>query len=428
MMKRLLAFSILAMLAGMPVMAQDGPVCNIAAPDEAVELSLIGWSFPITDFYADEVAACNEVENISVDTQLLSADDAQEQVALALSTGQDSPYDIVHGSNGEIAEWGAPGWILPLNDLVDQYREEYNLDDIPETVWGNATLDGQILGIPIVGNTQHLIYRADVFEELGLEVPETYEDVIAICNTIGLDSEWDAPFTIDLSRSRGWELEFFQLLRAYGGDYLDEDNMPTFNGPEGLSALNTLAAVSESCVGPNGRSLSLNDQEVAMQLGTLPSTKMWASRAANMEDPERTQLTDVIAFAPAPRVTPDSPRAGLAANDYYMIPVATTNDPDLIFRVIMEAADAESQQRAAAVGMPARSSAAEFGGPYLPAANATIAEGIGNYDKNPAVSVVVTSLEQFLPLVGTGDLTPQEALDAAAETYIEEATAQGFIE
>jgi hypothetical protein len=30
--------------------------------------------------------------------------------------------------------------------------------------------------------------------------------------------------------------------------------------------------------------------------------------------------------------------------------------------------------------------------------------------------------------VGTGELTPQEALDAAAAAYTEEATAQGYIE
>ncbi len=66
-----------------------------------------------------------------------------------------------------------------------------------------------------------------------------------------------------------------------------------------------------------------------------------------------------------------------------MIPATTTNDPDLIFRVIMEAADERSQRDAAEVGMTTRLAVAEYGGPYLPAAGQTIAEGIGIYDKNP---------------------------------------------
>jgi hypothetical protein len=111
-----------------------------------------------------------------------------------------------------------------------------------------------------------------------------------------------------------------------------------------------------------------------------------------------------------------------------MIPANTTNDPDLIFRVIMEAADEESQQRAVKVGMVTRLSVAEFGGPYLPAANQTIVEGIGIYDKNLAIGIVRAKLGEFLPLAGTGEMTAQEALDAAAEAYIEEATAQGYIQ
>jgi len=111
-----------------------------------------------------------------------------------------------------------------------------------------------------------------------------------------------------------------------------------------------------------------------------------------------------------------------------MIPMNTTQDPEVIFQVIMEAADARSQRDAAEVGMATRTSAAEFGGPYQPAAVETIDTGIGIYDKNPAVGIVRAKIGEFLPLVGTGELTVEEALNAAAEAYTEEATAQGYLE
>ena len=428
MRKFLFLLALLSLMVVMPVTADDH-VCDIEAPADAVEINMMGWSFPITDFYAEELESCNSVDNLTVNTQLLASADAQEQVRLALSTGGDSPYDIVHFANSGVAEWGGAGWLLPLNDLIDQYGEEYNLDDIPQAAWDAVTIDGQIYGVPIVGNTLHFIYRADIYEEFGLEVPETYDDVIAACETIGLDNrDFDAPFTINLSAGWAWEIEFFQFLRAYGGDFLNEDLTPAFNGEEGVQALELIMSVAEACMGDFGYSFNLNDQEVAMQLGTLPSTNMWASRAANMSDPERTDLMDVIAYAPAPRVTEDSLRAGSAWNDFYGIPATVTNDPELIFQIIMEAADEESQQRAAATGMTTRLAVADAGGPYLEAASITVAEGIGSYDKHPAIGIVRAKLGEFLPLVGTGDLTPQEALDAAAEAYIEEAAAQGYID
>ncbi|MGD8462730.1 MAG: extracellular solute-binding protein [Anaerolineae bacterium] len=407
----------------------EAGACNVEPPAEEVEINMIGWSFPITDFYADELMKCDDVENIDINTNLLASADAQEQVRLALSAGGDSPYDIVHSANAGVAEWAAAGWMMPLNDLVEKYWDEYNLGDIPEVAWDGATIDGQIYGVPIVANTFQLIYRGDVWDEMGLDVPETFDEVIDICNTIGLDNpDWDMPFAINLSAGWAWEIEFFQMVRAYGGDFIDENNNAVFNDEAGVQALEKILDVANACMGPDGYSFSLDDQEVALELGTLPSSNNWASRAANMSDPERTDLVDVIDYAPAPRVSPDSRRVASAWNDFYMIPATVTKDPDLIFRIIMEAADEESQRRAAAVGMTTRASAAEYGGPYLPAALQSLDEGIGAYSKSQANGIVRAKLAEVLPLVGTGEMTPQEALDAAAAAYEEEARAQGYIE
>ena len=407
----------------------DPTECNLDAPSEEVEINMIGWTFPITDFYADELAKCDKVENLTVNTNLLANDAAREQVLLALSAGGDSPYDIVHGANGQVGEWAGVGWMLPLNDLVDKYWDEYNLGDIPEKAWEGATIDGQIYGVPIVGNTLHLHYNQDIFDEFGIDVPDTYDEVIEACNTIGLDNpDYDVPFTITLSAGWAWEIEFFGMLRAFGGNYLNEDSTAAFNSEAGVNAVNKIAEVADACMGPVGYSMGNDAIEVAVQLGALPFTNLWASRGANMEDPDRTDLVGVIKFAPAPRATVDGPRAGSAWNDYYFIPANVTNDPDLIFRIIMEAADERSQRDAAELGMTTRLAVAEYGGGYLPAASQTIAEGIGIYSTNPANGIARSKLGEFLPLVGSGEMTAEEALNAAAEAYNLEATEQGYID
>ena len=48
--------------------------------------------------------------------------------------------------------------------------------------------------------------------------------------------------------------------------------------------------------------------------------------------------------------------------------------------------------------------------------------------RSPPSASYEPSLAEFLPLVGNGDMTAQEALDAAAEAYTQEATAQGYIQ
>ncbi|MCY3979805.1 MAG: extracellular solute-binding protein, partial [Chloroflexi bacterium] len=192
MRKLLVLLSLLGLLIGIPAFAQSGDACNIDAPAEPVTIEMISWPFAITEFYAAEMEACSEVDNLTINTNLLDSASLREQVALALSGGGDSPYDILHGANGQIADWGAPGWVMPLNDLIEKYWDEYDLGDIPQGYWDSASYNGNIYGVPVVGNTLHLVYRIDVFEENGWEVPDTYDDLLNWCDEVGLGNpDWE---------------------------------------------------------------------------------------------------------------------------------------------------------------------------------------------------------------------------------------------
>ena len=96
----------------------------------------------------------------------------------------------------------------------------------------------------------------------------------------------------------------------------------------------------------------------------------------------------------------------------------------------METFDFDGQVGGAAHGAVVRTSVAEagHGGRNLPAMAVSLGQGVGGNSLNPAAALARTALGNWLPLVGSGDLSPQEALDSAAEEYIAEATAQGYID
>lgn len=431
MKKQFTLILVLVLLASLTSLAGAQDVtCNIDPPADAVSVDMIGWSFPITDFYASEIANCGSVDNLTVNTQLLASGDAQDQVRLALSGGGTSPFEIIHADDAFITELAAEGWLTPLNDFIDEYNEEYNLDDIPESLYAGGSIDGNIYGIPFTANTMHLFYRSDILAEYELEVPETYDDVIAACEVLREDDDIILPFTINLHAGWAWRIEFHNFLISFGGTWLNDDNTPAFNGPEGVAAVEKMLEVVDACMGEEGLTYSIDDSEIGMEQGDLAMVTTWASRAANMYNPELSLFPDEIMFAPAPRPSPEGGHGGPAATDFYVIPANAEVDKDLIFQIIMEAVDEETQMRAAELGIVTRTSVAEsgVGGPYLPAAAATIADGAGNYGPNPAVALARTAIENNLPRVITEGLTPQEALDAAAEDYTAEAIARGFLE
>ena len=149
-----------------------------------------------------------------------------------------------------------------------------------------------------------------------------------------------------------------------------------------------------------------------------------------MNDPDVSAYPDELAFAAAAAPLTGGPRGGSAWNDFYCIPATTEVDPELIFQVIMETIDLESQERAVEFGIPTRTKAvqSDLARAYMPAAMQTLAEGVGGYQNSPALRLVRTALAEFLPLAGTGDLSPREALERAAESYLEQARANGFVD
>ena len=67
--------------------------------------------------------------------------------------------------------------IRPLNDLVEKHGQGLQKSQL-------VTIDGNIMGIAFMANAQHLTYRSDILEELGIAVPTTYEEMLAAAGAI----------------------------------------------------------------------------------------------------------------------------------------------------------------------------------------------------------------------------------------------------
>ena len=426
-MKRLLILFALLLLV-LPVAAQDMGGCMIEAPESPAQVNMIGWTYPIIDFYANELEACNSVDNIDVNTQLLDSGSAHDQLRLALGAGGTSPYDIIMVTQGDVNSYVAEGWMMPLNDLIDKYEESHNISDILGL--DDMTVDGNIYALPMEQNTRHFFYRPDLLEKHMIDVPETWDDVIAACGVLAAEDSIVIPFTTQLHAGWAWRIEYGDMLLAFGGQALNDDNTPAFNSDEGVMALEKLVEIVDACMGPEGLTYSIDDSQIGIATGELAMAFTWATRAAAMDDPDFSDYVGGIEFAPAPKALADGLYGATGGTGAGLgIPANIDDDPDLVFQIILEALDAESQLGASQLGVITRVSvAAEADARYLPAVFATIEGGVEGQNV-PAIGAVLNPVwDQWLPQIMTGEMSAAELLAAAAEAYTAEATAQGFIE
>ena len=398
--------------------------CPIPEPAQSVSVDLIGWEFPVTAQYASEFEECNH-GNLSVNVQLLASNDAQDQITLDLGTGSPE-FEIVQVTNSTVGIHSDK--LIDLTPFIEKYSEEYDLGDISAAMWGTGTVDGRVLGVPVISNTRHFFYNQQILADAGVTPPTNFAELIEACGALR-GAGFDDPFNMNVAANWSNDLEFHDIIKSLGGDYLDSDNSPVFNSPEGLAAVQHMVAIRDACMSDAGRTFSIDDAEAALRAGELPMASIWASRAAAMDDEENSLVVGQIVFEPSLYTEEGSLRTGGAFVDLYAIPAGTSVNPEIIFQVILAATDLESQDAAAAHAAVSRTSASNPDGPRNSAALLqSIAEGVGAQSKNPALPLAQGAIGDELLEVLQNDADPATALANAEARYIEEATAAGFMQ
>jgi multiple sugar transport system substrate-binding protein len=404
-------------------MALISDECPIPEPAEAVSIDLLGVEFPATAQYGEEFEECN-TDNLTVNVQFLDTDGAQAQRDLDLATGSPE-LEILQLTNSTVG--GHAEDLLDLTPFVEKYRDEFDLDDIGAGFWATGTIDGKILGIPVLANTLHFFYNTEILAANGVTPPTTFPELIEACGVLK-DAGFDNPFNMNLSAGWSSDMEFFGVTSTVGGGYLNSDNTPGFNTDEGVAAVNEILAVRDACMSAAGRAFSIDDTQAALQAGELPMAHIWASRAAAMDDAENSLVVGVIEFAPSLYTEAGSLRDGIAFTDVYSIPKNTSVDPEIIFQVIMAGTDLESQNAVAAFAAVSRASASNADGPRNNAVlSLSVAEGVGPQPAVVARPILSTALGDELVLVFQNDADVATALATAEANYIAEATAAGLI-
>lgn len=399
--------------------------CPIPNPSEVIEIDAIGWEFPIITQYAEELEDCEE-GNYRFNLQFLDSVEARSAMTQDAATGSPT-FELYQGSNAFIGELANQGFLMPLNDLVAKYSDQFDLGEIDDAFWAMASIDGQIYAVPMVSNTMHVFYNKPAMEELGLSVPTTFDEAFQTCRAI-IDSGYDIGFLYMLSAGWAWQIEFDSVLGSMGVTPIDpQTGAPNFNSPEGVAAATTLKRMVDECAPGIASSYSTDDVQAAFQTREAILGHTWASRAAGMDDPEASIVVGEIEFAPA-LGTGSGIVAAPAYIDGWGIPVGTPADKvEAIFLAMLAATDLESQQAAAEFGLVTRNGVSHPNGPRdAAAAQASLVNGRGADLTHPAAGIARAKLGEALITILDG--TPvEEALAAAEAAYLAEAGDQGLL-
>ncbi|WP_439141954.1 ABC transporter substrate-binding protein [Pseudooctadecabacter sp.] len=246
----------------------DGHSCTAEG-----RLSIIGNEFPAIQSVAALAQSCDGLEaeaNLTADHQSLNVPGM---------TGDPAEYTSAIVANSSIVALLNEDVIQPLDDLVAEYGA-----DIPDHM--KISVDGQIMAIAFMANAQHLVYRADILEAAGLEVPTSYEEVLAAAETIREQGLLENP--LGGAYASGWNLaqEFNNMYIGHGGEFFEAGTANvSINNEAGVATREMMKALSEY-MNPDFLTHDSNATSAEWEAGNVALMNMWGSRTGVLMDDE----------------------------------------------------------------------------------------------------------------------------------------------
>ncbi|QIK40860.1 ABC transporter substrate-binding protein [Pontivivens nitratireducens] len=215
---------------------------------------------------------------------------------IATNGGQ---YDVMTIGTYEVPIWGKQGWLLSLNDLP----EEWDADDLLPAIRDGLTVDGELYAAPFYGESSMVMYRKDLMEEAGLEMPDAPTwDFIREAAAAMTDRENEI-YGICLRGKAGWgeNMAFLTAMNnSFGGKWFDEEWNAQFDSEAWANTLNFYIDMMNESGPPGASNNGFNENLTLFQTGKCG---MWidATVAASfVSNPDDSQVADQVGYALAP--------------------------------------------------------------------------------------------------------------------------------
>ncbi|QPM89475.1 ABC transporter substrate-binding protein [Pseudooceanicola algae] len=261
---------------------------TIATVNNGDMIRMQGLASAFTDAHPDI-----ELEWVTLEENVLRQRVTQD---VATKGGQ---FDVMTIGTYEVPIWSAQDWLVPLDGMP----EGYDADDILPAISAGLTTDGTLYAAPFYGESSMVMYRKDLIEAAGLEMPDapTWDQIREAAAAM---TDKDAGvFGICLRGKAGWgeNMAFLSAMaNSYGARWFDMDWNAQFDTPEWKATLTDYLDLMTNYGPPGSSSNGFNENLALFQQGKCG---MWidATVAASfVTNPTDSTVADQVGFALAP--------------------------------------------------------------------------------------------------------------------------------
>ncbi len=394
---------------------------SLAQADCGIEkgrISILSDDFDAMHAVANRAKAC------ASDSVQITSNQSSEHKTIQVPALSASPatYTVAIVPNNSLPPLLNEDLVRPLDDLIEKFKPHLQDHQL-------IRIDGKVMAIAFMVNTQHLWYRQDLLEQAGVELPTSYEEILTVAKALRDQGIMEYPLALNLKP--GWDLgtEFLNLYQGFGGELFAENSAePAIDGEKGLQTLDMLKRLSEY-MSPDFTTFDTNEVSRRWAAGELAIYNGWSSRPGGIIDPEGSSTPDVIAnsvFSAAPTVGGGTrPASYLWWVGFTIARNISDEDAEASFQAMTHAISPELLEEYASQAVwliagyqPTAVSAGAF---------QTVEAGAEPFPMLPYIGLLHTALSENLSEFLQGKESAEQALADASQAYRAAATEAGYM-
>ncbi|SEA52093.1 sugar ABC transporter substrate-binding protein [Variovorax sp. YR216] len=212
-------------------------------------------------------------------------------------------FDVMTIGMYETPIWAKKGWLVPIaTDAA------YDVDDLLPAMRNGLSADGKLYAAPFYGESSMLMYRKDLADKVGFQMPEqpTWTQVKELAGKI--HDPKNGVYGICLRGKPGWGDNMALLttmVNTNGGQWFDMSWKPQIDSKPWHDAISFYVDLMKAYGPPGASANSFNENLALFNEGKCG---MWVDAtiaASFVSDPKQSKVADKVAFAQAPTaVTP----------------------------------------------------------------------------------------------------------------------------
>jgi sorbitol/mannitol transport system substrate-binding protein len=242
-----------------------------------------------------------EADNPDINLKFITLSENQARAKITASTSMGGgEFDVVMISNFETPQWAENGWLVNLSDYANK-TPGYDVNDFIPSLRESLSYKGDMYSVPFYGESSFLMYRKDLLEQAGIDMPRnpSWQQVADAA------AKLDSPDMVGicLRGKPGWGEVLAPLdtvINAFGGRWYDLDWNAQLTSPEVEKAVQFYVDLVREHGEPGAATSGFGECATQFAQGRAAMWYDATSAVSVLEDPESSKVVGKVGYALAP--------------------------------------------------------------------------------------------------------------------------------